>query len=284
MIRPRSNAKIQQLLCGRVYLQHDPRQRGPNGRRCHFQWQAVSRLGTRAQSHHVTGWAGPEFVRWAVREERGQIYCAPEVLEITNRYDVSSSVLVAQSLFTSPRLFTSMPRSTRRRHHMHQHLPPRSSSPIAPVDLQAFPPIESVLSRLPSSRTTIVDAGPRPSRRVARARSHHAPRSPPPRPRLSRRVARASRHRVRWSPLPPRPRLSLQAARRFRAHLSPPPWPRLGHRVARARRPRATLSPPPWPRLSRRVAVRRSNNKLLLTTTTVREQHPRSHHKGAASI
>ena len=33
----------------------------------------------------VTAWAGPAFVRWAVREERGQIYCAPEVLEITNR-------------------------------------------------------------------------------------------------------------------------------------------------------------------------------------------------------
>ena len=53
----------------------------------------------------------------------------------------SSSVLVAQSFFTSPRLFTSMPRSTRRRHHMHQHLPPLSSFP---VDLQAFPPVASV--------------------------------------------------------------------------------------------------------------------------------------------
>ena len=42
----------------------------------------------------VTAWAGPAFVRWAVREERGQIYCATEIycapevsLEITNRYN-----------------------------------------------------------------------------------------------------------------------------------------------------------------------------------------------------
>ena len=62
----------------------------------------------------------------------------------TSWRSVSSSVLVAQSFFTSPRLFTSMPRSTRRRHHLHQHLPPLSSSPLAPVDLQAFPPVESV--------------------------------------------------------------------------------------------------------------------------------------------
>ena len=55
----------------------------------------------------VTAWAGPAFVCRAVREERGKIYCAPEVLEITNRYNendgvskswrlVSSSVLVAK--------------------------------------------------------------------------------------------------------------------------------------------------------------------------------------------
>ena len=35
----------------------------------------------------VTAWAGPAFVRWAVREKRGQIHCAPEVLEIINRYN-----------------------------------------------------------------------------------------------------------------------------------------------------------------------------------------------------
>ena len=52
--------------------------------------------------------------------------------------------MVAQRIFTSTRFFTSMPRSTRRRHHMHQHLQPLSSSPVAPVDLQAFPPVQSV--------------------------------------------------------------------------------------------------------------------------------------------
>ena len=40
----------------------------------------------------VTAWAGPAIVRWAVREERGQIYCAPEVLQITNRYDENDGV------------------------------------------------------------------------------------------------------------------------------------------------------------------------------------------------
>ena len=40
----------------------------------------------------VTAWAGPAFVRWAAREERGQIYCAPEVLEITNRYNENDGV------------------------------------------------------------------------------------------------------------------------------------------------------------------------------------------------
>ena len=40
----------------------------------------------------ITAWAGPAFVRWAVREERGQIYCAPEVLEITNRYNENDGV------------------------------------------------------------------------------------------------------------------------------------------------------------------------------------------------
>ena len=40
----------------------------------------------------VTAWAGPAIVRWAVREERGQIYCAPEVLEITNQYNENDGV------------------------------------------------------------------------------------------------------------------------------------------------------------------------------------------------
>jgi hypothetical protein len=49
-----SRSQAQACVCcdgDRVYLQHDPRQLGPSGRRCHCQWQAVSRLGTRAQSH-----------------------------------------------------------------------------------------------------------------------------------------------------------------------------------------------------------------------------------------
>ena len=40
----------------------------------------------------VTAWAGPAIVRWAVREERGQIYCAPEVLQITNRYNENDGI------------------------------------------------------------------------------------------------------------------------------------------------------------------------------------------------
>ena len=40
----------------------------------------------------VTAWAGQAIVRRAVREERGQIYCAPEVLEITNRYNENDGV------------------------------------------------------------------------------------------------------------------------------------------------------------------------------------------------
>ena len=40
----------------------------------------------------VTAWAGPAIVRWAVREERGQIYCAPEVLQRTNRYNENDGV------------------------------------------------------------------------------------------------------------------------------------------------------------------------------------------------
>ena len=40
----------------------------------------------------VTAWAGPAIVRWAVREERGQIYCAPEVLQRTNRYNEDDGV------------------------------------------------------------------------------------------------------------------------------------------------------------------------------------------------
>ena len=40
------------------------------------------------------GPAHPAFVHWAVREERGQIYCAPEVLEITNRYNENDGVSI----------------------------------------------------------------------------------------------------------------------------------------------------------------------------------------------
>ena len=40
----------------------------------------------------VTAWAGLAFVRQAVREERGQIYCAPKVLEITNQYHENDGV------------------------------------------------------------------------------------------------------------------------------------------------------------------------------------------------
>ena len=40
----------------------------------------------------VTAWAGPALVSRAVREERGQIYSAPEVLETTNRYNENDGV------------------------------------------------------------------------------------------------------------------------------------------------------------------------------------------------
>ena len=40
----------------------------------------------------VTAWAGPAFVRRAVREDRGPIYSAPEVLEITNRHNENDGV------------------------------------------------------------------------------------------------------------------------------------------------------------------------------------------------
>ena len=40
----------------------------------------------------VTAWAGPALVSRAVREERRQIYSAPEVLETTNRYNENDGV------------------------------------------------------------------------------------------------------------------------------------------------------------------------------------------------
>ena len=40
----------------------------------------------------VRAWAGPALVSRAVREERGQIYSAPEVLERTNRYNENDGV------------------------------------------------------------------------------------------------------------------------------------------------------------------------------------------------
>ena len=40
----------------------------------------------------VTAWVGLALVSRAVREEGGQIYSAPEVLEITNRYDENDGV------------------------------------------------------------------------------------------------------------------------------------------------------------------------------------------------
>ena len=54
-------------------------------------WQA-GKLLLHGHLESVTAWAGPAIVRWAVREERGQIYCAPEVLQITNRYDENDGV------------------------------------------------------------------------------------------------------------------------------------------------------------------------------------------------
>ena len=79
----------------------------------------------------------------------------------TSRRSVSSSALVAQSFFTSARLFTSMPRSTRRRRYMHQHLPQLSSLPFAPVDLQALPTVESFLP--PLVPPAVNQAAPPPS-------------------------------------------------------------------------------------------------------------------------
>ena len=47
----------------------------------------------------VTAWTGPAFVRWAVREERGQMYCAPKVLEKTNRYNENDGVSKFRHVF-----------------------------------------------------------------------------------------------------------------------------------------------------------------------------------------
>ena len=93
----------------------------------------------------VTAWAGPAFVRRAVREERGQIYSASEVLEITNQYNENDGVskrvhelaFVIVNCFGSAE-FLHISTTLYIGHHMHQHLPPLSSSPIAPVDLPAF--------------------------------------------------------------------------------------------------------------------------------------------------
>ena len=78
---------------------------------------------------------------------------------------VSLFVLVAQSFLTSARLFTSMPRFTRRRHYMHppsQHLHPLSSFPFAHVDLQAFPTVESFPPPLVPPPPLIMPPRPRP--------------------------------------------------------------------------------------------------------------------------
>ena len=98
----------------------------------------------------VTAWAGLALVSRAVREERGKYNQPPRIRETANRYNEKDGVskrvhelafgivicFVAKS-------FTWMPRCTRRRHCMHQHLQPLSSSSFAPVDLQAFPTVES---------------------------------------------------------------------------------------------------------------------------------------------
>ena len=83
----------------------------------------------------------------------------------TSRRSVSSSVLLAKSFFTSTRLFTSTAilRSTRRRNYMHQHPQPLSSSPFAPVDLQAFPTVESF--QPPLVPPAAIHAAPPPSPR-----------------------------------------------------------------------------------------------------------------------
>ena len=44
----------------------------------------------------VTAWAGPALVSRAFREERGQIYSAPEFLETTIRYDENDGVSTSQ--------------------------------------------------------------------------------------------------------------------------------------------------------------------------------------------
>ena len=137
------------------------------------QWLTGRPLSRRPVSHSVTAWAGLALVSRAVREESGQTYSAPEVLETTNRYYENDGVskrvhelafgiviLVAQSFFTSTQFVTPMPRSTRIRHQMHQHLLPLSLSPVAPVDLQTFPPVDSVP---PPSVTPVNHSAPPPS-------------------------------------------------------------------------------------------------------------------------
>ena len=49
-------------------------------------------MGLPAGSAGVTTWAGPVLASRAVREERGQIYSAPEVLETTNQYNENDGV------------------------------------------------------------------------------------------------------------------------------------------------------------------------------------------------
>ena len=50
------------------------------------------RAGAESPASRVTAWAGPALVSRAVREERGQIYSAPEVLETTSRYNENDGV------------------------------------------------------------------------------------------------------------------------------------------------------------------------------------------------
>ena len=63
---PKSNVQLRPTAVTVTFRQAAGRPRIASGRAC---GPALS----------VTGWAGPAFVRWSVREERGQIYCAPEV-------------------------------------------------------------------------------------------------------------------------------------------------------------------------------------------------------------
>ena len=116
----------------------------------------------------VTAWAGLALVSRAVREERGQIYSAPEVLQTTNRYNENDGV-------------------SKRVHEL-------AFGIVICFGSTEFLHISSTLYmdallRLHSPTTLMCS-------RVARARLHRAPPSLPPWPRLSRQVARASRHRA----------------------------------------------------------------------------------------